>query len=220
MKVVCSADEAAQAFESAQREGQVVLRRRVGLRRAVPRGPAPRRGAGARRRARERHPPRRARLHDPAPPPEADRGDAVAGGRRPSCARGSGRSRSTRRARPATAPPGRSRACSRPDGSYYFMEMNTRIQVEHTVTELVDGRRPRPRAGARSRAGEPLELPQDDIRLQGHAIECRINAEDPSAGFLPSPGHDHALPRAVGPGRARRLGRRRGLGRSRRSTTR
>ena len=101
------------AFESAQREGQVVLRRRVGLRRALPRGPAARRGAGSRRRARQRHPPRRARLHDPAPPPEARRGDAVARCRRRSCATGSARSPSTRRAPPATAPPGRSRACSR-----------------------------------------------------------------------------------------------------------
>ena len=92
----------------------VLLRRRVGLRRALPRGPAPRRGAGARRRARERHPPRRARLHDPAPPPEARRGDAVAGGRRGAARTGSGRSRSTRRAPPATGRRERSRACSRP----------------------------------------------------------------------------------------------------------
>ncbi len=62
--------------------GRGVLRRLVGLRRAVPRGPAPRRGAGARRCPRQRHPPRRARLHDPAPAPEARRGDTLACGRR------------------------------------------------------------------------------------------------------------------------------------------
>ena len=62
--------------------GRGVLRRRVGLRRALPRGSAARRGAGAGRRPRERRPPRRARLHDPAAPPEARRGDAVAGRRR------------------------------------------------------------------------------------------------------------------------------------------
>ena len=86
-----------------------------------------------------------------------------------------------------------------PDGSYYFMEMNTRIQVEHTVTELVAGI-DLVRAQIRIALGEPLELAQDDVQLRGHAIECRINAEDASAGFLPSPGTITVYREPSGPG--------------------
>jgi acetyl-CoA/propionyl-CoA/long-chain acyl-CoA carboxylase, biotin carboxylase, biotin carboxyl carrier protein len=86
-----------------------------------------------------------------------------------------------------------------PDGSYYFMEMNTRIQVEHTVTELVAGV-DIVRAQIQIAAGDRLEFTQDEIRLQGHAIECRINAEDPAAGFLPSPGTITLYREPSGPG--------------------
>jgi acetyl-CoA/propionyl-CoA carboxylase biotin carboxyl carrier protein len=86
-----------------------------------------------------------------------------------------------------------------PDGSYYFMEMNTRIQVEHTITEVVAGV-DIVRAQVQIARGERLEFTQDQIHLQGHAIECRINAEDVSNGFLPAPGTITVYREPSGPG--------------------
>jgi acetyl-CoA/propionyl-CoA carboxylase biotin carboxyl carrier protein len=85
------------------------------------------------------------------------------------------------------------------EGEYFFLEMNTRIQVEHTITELVTGV-DLVREQVLIAAGEPLSLRQEDLRLSGHAIECRINAEDPSNGFLPAPGRIASYREPAGPG--------------------
>ena len=185
LKVVALAGRGRARVRVRPPRGRGVLLRRDRLRRALPRGPAPRRGAGARRRARQR------------------RSTSASATARSSAAT---RSSSRRRRRPRSTTElrerigaiavdaaravgyrsarARSRACSRREGEYFFLEMNTRIQVEHTVTELVTGL-DLVREQVLIAAGEPLSLRQEDVRLTGHAIECRINAEDPSTGFLP-----------------------------------
>jgi acetyl-CoA/propionyl-CoA carboxylase, biotin carboxylase, biotin carboxyl carrier protein len=85
------------------------------------------------------------------------------------------------------------------EGNYWFLEMNTRIQVEHTITELVTGV-DLVREQVAIAAGEPTSVRQEELRFSGHAIECRINAEDPANGFLPSPGVITAYREPGGPG--------------------
>lgn len=85
------------------------------------------------------------------------------------------------------------------DGSFYFMEMNTRIQVEHPVTEMVTGI-DLVKQQILIAAGEKLSIHQEDVVLNGHAIECRINAEDPTKKFMPFPGQIEFYQPAGGPG--------------------
>jgi acetyl-CoA carboxylase biotin carboxylase subunit len=86
-----------------------------------------------------------------------------------------------------------------PDGNFYFMEMNTRIQIEHPVTEWVTGL-DLVKMQIHIAAGEPLPVQQDEVRLQGHAVECRINANDPDRDFAPSLGRVDQLLLPGGPG--------------------
>jgi acetyl-CoA/propionyl-CoA/long-chain acyl-CoA carboxylase, biotin carboxylase, biotin carboxyl carrier protein len=85
------------------------------------------------------------------------------------------------------------------DGEYFFLEMNTRVQVEHCVTEMTTGI-DIVKEGIRAAAGEPLSVGQDEVVLRGHAIECRINAEDASKNFAPAPGRITTYGEPAGPG--------------------
>jgi len=85
------------------------------------------------------------------------------------------------------------------DGSFYFMEMNTRIQVEHPVTEMVTGV-DLMKWMIRVATGEPLDFTQEDIRVTGHSLECRINAENPERDFMPCPGRVFYYHAPGGPG--------------------
>jgi acetyl-CoA/propionyl-CoA carboxylase biotin carboxyl carrier protein len=82
---------------------------------------------------------------------------------------------------------------------YFFLEMNTRVQVEHCVTEMTTGI-DIVKEGIRAAAGEPLSVTQEDVVLRGHAIECRINAEDASKQFAPAPGRIGSYVEPGGPG--------------------
>src|SRR5271165_6943065 len=88
---------------------------------------------------------------------------------------------------------------SKDEPEYFFLEMNTRVQVEHCVTEMTTGI-DIVKEGIRAAAGEELSYAQADVELRGHAIECRINAEDASKNFAPAPGRISAYSEPTGPG--------------------
>ena len=199
-------DELEEAFEGAAREGEKFFSdRRVYIERYLedPRHVEVQVLADS---PRQRDPPRRARLLDPAPPPEADRGGARRRRSTRRCASGSARSRPRPRGAVGYRSAGTVEGLQVGD-EYFFLEMNTRVQVEHCVTEMVTGI-DIVREQIRVAAGEQLSVTQDDVELRGHAIECRINAEAAHKNFAPAPARSTSYREPAGPGRAGRLGRR------------
>jgi hypothetical protein len=195
------------ALERARSEAKKRVRQRHGLHREGDRPPAPRRDPGARRSRRQHGPPLRARLLDPAPPPEGRRGDALARRqRRDSCARWA-RSRCKGALAVGYFSAGTFEFLVGEDGSFYFLEMNTRLQVEHPITEWTTGL-DLVREMVRIAAGEPLGYDQSDLHAARRVDRVPRLRRGSVVGFLPSPGTIDAIcasPRAVGARRRRLL---------------
>ena len=202
MRVVREADELRGRARAARARGAGGVRRRRGL----PREATSTRRATSRSRSSATRTATCVHLGErecssPAPAPEDHRGGAVAGAARRDAARAHGRGGGARgAARSATSARAPSSSSSSDDGSFYFLEMNTRLQVEHPVTELVTGRRPRARAAARRRRASALPDAPGELRSRGHAIECRHLRRGPGRGFLPSPGRLARCAPPAGPG--------------------
>ena len=172
MRIAMIEPEVADGFERARSEAKISFGDdRVFVEKFIV-DPAPHRNPGARRQARQRDLPRRARVLDPAPPPEGDRGSALAAARRGDAA-----------TRWASRPCALAKAVgydsagtvefvAGQDRSFFFLEMNTRLQVEHPVTELVTGV-DLVEQMIRVAAGEPLAIAQADVKLRGWAVESR-----------------------------------------------
>ena len=198
MRIVARPGRVAARLQDGAAGGGGGVRPRRRLHREVPRGAAAHRVPGAGRPSWQRRAPRRARVLDSAPAPETPRGVAVGRGHRQGAAQDGRAWSPTPRAPCNTPTPAPSSSSMDEKGNFYFMEVNTRIQVEHPVTEMVTGI-DLVKEQIRIAAGDRLSFKQSEVNLIGHAIECRINAEDPET-FVPSPGVIHAFSIPGGPG--------------------
>ena len=204
MRIANSREEVAEGLRPREVGSEILVRRRPRLHREVHRQSAPHRNPGARRQARQRHLSGRARMLDPAPQPEGHRGSAVAAARREDAPQDGRAGRRAGQGGGLRFSAGTVEFVAGQDKSFYFLEMNTRLQVEHPVTELDHRHRPRRADDPRRRGRDAGARSRTMCKLSGWAVESRIYAEDPTRNFLPSIGP----PREVSPA-GRRPARRR-----------